>query len=89
MVFKVFEIRGGDAGHGLGDSLYEAAIYVAGSVGSLGADARREELTSADVALVERLVTEAGFDHVVPEDVTRIGSARELYHFDAVKDHQY
>ena len=29
----------GDAGHGLGDSLYEAVIYVAGSIDSLGSDA--------------------------------------------------
>jgi len=30
---------GGNAGHALGDSLYEAVIYVQGSIASLGADA--------------------------------------------------
>lgn len=72
---------GGDAGPGLGDSLYEAVIYVAGRVTDLGTDAQIEELTEADVALVGRIVAATGFDHIAPQDVTRIGSARELYHF--------
>ena len=73
---------GGDAAEGLGDSLYEAVIYVAGRVGELGTDARVEELTPADVARVRSLCIEAGFTHIDPENVTRIGSARQLYHFD-------
>ena len=40
---------GGNAGHGLGDSLYEAVIYVAGTIASLGADAVVEEMTDDDV----------------------------------------
>jgi glutamate synthase domain-containing protein 3 len=72
---------GGDAGAGLGDSLYEAVIYVAGSIASLGADARITELTDEDVASVKALVGEAGFDHISPGDVTRVSSARQLYHF--------
>jgi methylamine---glutamate N-methyltransferase subunit B len=74
-------VIGGDAGHGLGDSLYEAVIYVAGSIASLGADARVEELTDEDVAVVKALVERAGFDHISPGDVTRVASARQLYHF--------
>jgi glutamate synthase domain-containing protein 3 len=80
---------GGNAGDGLGDSLYEAVIYVGGKVKSLGSDAQVEELTEADVAEVARLIDLAGFDHIVPEDVTRIASAKELYNFDALKDHKY
>jgi glutamate synthase domain-containing protein 3 len=72
---------GGNAGHGLGDSLYEAVIYVAGSIASLGADARVEELGEEDVATVKALVARAGFDHISPADVTRVASARQLYHF--------
>lgn len=72
---------GGDAGHGLGDSLYEAVIYVAGAIASLGADARIEELTEEDEAAVKALVVAAGFDHISPGDVTRVASARQLYHF--------
>lgn len=72
---------GGDAGHSLGDSLYEAVIYVAGRVRSLGTDAQVEELTEADVAVVTELAARAGFDHIDPASVTRIASARQLYHF--------
>jgi glutamate synthase domain-containing protein 3 len=72
---------GGDAGPALGDSLYETVIYVAGAIASLGADAEVQELTDDDVAAVKRLVEVAGFDHISPGDVTRVGSARQLYHF--------
>ncbi len=72
---------GGDAGDALGDSLYEAVIYVAGTIRSLGADARVEELSDADVTAVRDLVQRTGFDHIDPEKVTRVGSARQLYHF--------
>lgn len=75
---------GGDAGDGLGDSLYEAVIYVGGRIASLGADARVEELTADDVTVVKELLAVAGFDHVDPQGVTRVASARELYHFDSV-----
>jgi methylamine---glutamate N-methyltransferase subunit B len=80
---------GGDAGHALGDSLYEAVIYVAGSIASLGSDARVEELTQSDVDEVRRLVDLSGFDHVSPEDVKRVASAKHLYHFDALKGQEY
>jgi len=79
----------GDAGPGLGDSLYEAVIYVAGKVASLGSDARIEELTEADVRTVKALAELGGFDHVHPENVTRVASARGLYNFDALKDQKY
>lgn len=72
---------GGNAGEALGDSLYETVIYVAGSVASLGADARRTELTEDDVTAVKALCAQAGFDHVSPQDVTKVTSARQLYHF--------
>jgi glutamate synthase domain-containing protein 3 len=80
---------GGDAGHALGDSLYETVIYVAGSIASLGSDARAEELTDDDVLTVKQLADLAGFDHVDPENVTRVASARQLYNFDALKDQRY
>ena len=80
---------GGDAGHALGDSLYETVIYVAGRVASLGSDARVEDLTDDDVLTVKRLADLAGFDHIDPENVTRVASARQLYNFDALKDQRY
>jgi len=80
---------GGDAGEALGDSLYEAVIYVGGSIRSLGSDARREELSDADVTIVKDLVARTGFDHVDPGNVTRVASAKQLYNFNALKDQKY
>jgi glutamate synthase domain-containing protein 3 len=72
---------GGDAGHALGDSLYEAVIYVQGDIASLGADAVVEEMTDDDILAVKQLVEDTGFDHIEPERVTKVASARQLYHF--------
>lgn len=72
---------GGSAGHGLGDSLYEAVIFVAGTIASLGSDAVREEMTDDDILTVKELVQETGFDHIDPSRVTKVVSARQLYHF--------
>jgi methylamine---glutamate N-methyltransferase subunit B len=72
---------GGDAGEALGDSLYETTIYVAGRIASLGADARRTELTEDDVIAVKRLCAKASFDHIDPQNIIKVTSARELYHF--------
>src|SRR4029453_12214860 len=38
----------GDAGDALGDSLYEAVIYIRGRIKSLGADAHEEPMTDRD-----------------------------------------
>jgi glutamate synthase domain-containing protein 3 len=80
---------GGDAGDSLGDSLYEAVIYVGGKIRSLGSDAQIEELSAADVARVRELSAAAGFGHIRAGDVTKVGSARTLYRFDALKDQRY
>jgi glutamate synthase domain-containing protein 3 len=72
---------GGNAGGGLGDSLYEAVIYVAGSIDSLGADAEITEMSDEDILAVKELVSETGFDHIDPTRVTKVTSARQLYHF--------
>ncbi|MQA85365.1 MAG: glutamate synthase [Streptosporangiales bacterium] len=80
---------GGDADHALGDSLYETVVYVGGKIASLGSDAQVEDLAEADVRLVEDLVKLSGFDHIDPENVTRVASARQLYNFDALKDQRY
>jgi methylamine---glutamate N-methyltransferase subunit B len=74
---------GGNAGEALGDSIYEATIYVAGAIHSLGADAERTELTEDDVTTVKQLCAQAGFDHISPQDVTKVTSARQFYHFTA------
>jgi glutamate synthase domain-containing protein 3 len=72
---------GGNAGEALGDSLYEATIYVAGTIESLGADATRTDLTEDDITTVKQLCAQAAFDHISPQNVTKVTSARQLYHF--------
>lgn len=72
---------GGNAGHALGDSIYEAVIYVQGTIASLGTDAVVEEMTDSDVLAVKHLVADSGFDHIEPTRVTKVASARQLYHF--------
>lgn len=72
----------GDAGANLGDSLYEAVIYVRGKIHSLGTDAQEEPMEPADHAIVEKLLTAGGFQYSSRE-FRRIGSARKLYHWHA------
>lgn len=78
----------GDAEDALGDSLYEAVIYVRGQVRSLGADARFEPMTDADRKVVAQLLALAGmsFD---PAEFKRIASAKNLYHWHADADQEY
>jgi glutamate synthase domain-containing protein 3 len=78
----------GDAGDGLGDSLYEAVIYVRGEIRSLGADARIEPMTDADLAAVRELLAAAQIDHP-PGEFKRIASARSLYHWNADANQTY
>jgi glutamate synthase domain-containing protein 3 len=72
----------GDAGDGLGDSIYEARLYVRGRVGSLGADCVKKEMRDEHLAELEELLGAAGFS-CDPSEFSRYGSARQLYHFAA------
>jgi glutamate synthase domain-containing protein 3 len=78
----------GDAGEALGDSLYEAVIYVKGQVTSLGADARFEEMTPADIEALQGLLTRAGLSHD-PRAFRKVASARTLYHWNADANQEY
>ncbi|MEM8538403.1 MAG: protein GlxC [Pseudomonadota bacterium] len=71
----------GDADDALNDSCYEAQLFVRGSVKSLGADCEEKEMRPEHIALLTRLLAEAESD-AKPEEFTRYGSARKLYHFD-------
>ncbi|MDD9715290.1 GXGXG domain-containing protein [Dinoroseobacter sp. PD6] len=71
----------GDAGEALGDSLYEARLFVRGAVKSLGADCVAKEMRPEHLTLLANLLARAGAD-ARPEEFTRYGSARKLYHFD-------
>ena len=71
----------GDAGESLGDSLYEARLYVRGSVAGLGADCVEKEMRDEHLAQLASLLAGAGFDDVDPGEFRRYGSARRLYNF--------
>ena len=70
----------GDAGEALGDSLYEAKLFIKGSVQSLGTDCVEKEMRSEHLKTLSILLREAEAD-AKPEEFRRYGSARELYHF--------
>ncbi|MSQ67795.1 MAG: hypothetical protein EXR83_06325 [Gammaproteobacteria bacterium] len=70
----------GNAGAALGDSLYEAEIYVRGTVADLGADCIEKELTAAQIVALNTLLEQAGVS-AKAADFKRFGSARQLYHF--------
>jgi glutamate synthase domain-containing protein 3 len=70
----------GNVGDDLGDSLYEADIYVRGTVASLGADCEEKEMTSECCSELEKLLLEAEVEADVSK-FRRYGSARNLYHF--------
>jgi glutamate synthase domain-containing protein 3 len=70
----------GNAGADLGDSLYEAEIFVAGKVESLGTDCEEKELDAGRLAALSNLLGRAAFD-ADPKSFRCFGSARRLYNF--------
>ena len=72
----------GDAGEALGDSLYEARLYVRGCVAGLGRRLHREgDAGRAPRAGGAGCSARAGIDDVDPAEFRRYGSARQLYNF--------
>lgn len=70
----------GDAGEALGDSIYEARLFVRGSVKSLGADCIEKEMRPEHLEILADLLTRGECD-AKPEEFKRYGSARKLYNF--------
>ncbi len=70
----------GDAGEALGDSIYEARLYVRGQVAGLGADCVEKELRDEHTSQLAGLLDAAGIE-ADPADFRRYGSARRLYNF--------
>ena len=79
----------GDAGDGLGDSLYEAQLFVRGTVKSLGADCIEKPLREEHRASLRALLDAAGVSGVDVDAFRRYGSARKLYHFHVDNAGQY
>jgi glutamate synthase domain-containing protein 3 len=71
----------GDAGPALGDSIYEARLYVRGTVESLGSDCIEKAMRDEHRAQLRGLLDTAGYEDVPVEGFRRYGSARRLYNF--------
>jgi methylamine---glutamate N-methyltransferase subunit B len=72
----------GEAGEALGDSLYEARLFVRGAVRSLGADCIEKEMRDEHRELLYAKLKAAGLaGEIDPSEFRRYGSARTLYHF--------
>ncbi len=71
----------GDAGEALGDSIYEAHLYVRGSVKSLGSDCIEKPLKDHHRTELRQLLDLAGINGIDLSAFRRYGSARKLYHF--------
>ena len=72
----------GDAGEALGDSIYEARLFVRGNVASLGADCIEKPMSAEDRSILKSVLARAELDgSVSADDFKMFGSARRLYHF--------
>lgn len=71
----------GDAGDALGDSIYEARLFVRGSVKSLGADCIEKEMRPEHIELLSGLLDRAGVTDIAASEFKRYGTARKLYNF--------
>lgn len=78
----------GDAGHDLGDSIYEAVLFIAGNVDSLGSDCIEKEMSAKHIKTLRNLLKRAEID-ADPGRFKRYGSARELYNFRLDNAEQY
>ena len=71
----------GDAGYALGDSIYEADIFLKGKVDELGADCMEKDVTEEHLTFLATLLETAEVTHD-PASFRRYGSARSLYNFE-------
>jgi len=72
----------GDAGDALGDSIYEARLYLRGKVKSLGSDCVMKDMREEHKTSLRTLLDAAGLGGAVDvSEFRRYGSARSLYNF--------
>ncbi|NJO22656.1 MAG: protein glxC [Sphingomonadales bacterium] len=72
----------GDAGDALGDSIYEAKLFVRGKVQNLGSDCVEKKMHNKHKAALAKLLEAAGLAGEVDiGEFKRYGSARRLYNF--------
>lgn len=74
----------GDVGPGLGDSMYDGAIYVGGKVANLGIDCVEEELSEADLEVLDRKLGMYGFDQP-SSGFRKFVCGKVLYNYDSLE----
>ena len=79
----------GDADDALGDSLYEACIFVRGRAKGLGADCEEQPMEAPHRELLGELLERAAVPGARVAQFRRYGSARRLYHFHLDHADQY
>ena len=76
----------GDAGVNLGDTMYDGMIFVGGKIAGLGVDAKRAELTDADVRWLSAKLALHGLE--APrgvENLSKVVSAKQLWNYDSLE----
>jgi methylamine---glutamate N-methyltransferase subunit B len=71
----------GNAGDALGDSIYEARLFIRGSVRGLGADCVEKKMEDEHLMLLSDVLDRAGISGISCREFRRYGSARKLYNF--------
>ena len=80
------QIYCGDVGPGLGDSMYDGAIYVAGKVTSLGVDCVEGEVVDVDHELLERKFSI--YDLGSPPTFRKFVCGRALWNYDNLEPNE-
>jgi len=73
----------GNAGHGLGDSMYDGALYVGGEVASLGVDCVPGDWNDADTEFVERKFNIYGLG--TPPELQKFVCGKQLHNYDSLE----
>jgi len=73
----------GNAGPGLGDSMYDGTLYVAGNVKSLGIDCVEGEWTDADTEFIDRKFRIYGLG--APPPLQKFVCGKKLYNYDSLE----
>jgi glutamate synthase domain-containing protein 3 len=73
----------GNAGHGLGDSMYDGTLYVGGTVASLGVDCVPGEWDDSDTEFLERKFAIHGLGDV--PDFQKFVCGKQLHNYDSLE----
>jgi glutamate synthase domain-containing protein 3 len=76
----------GDVGPGMGDSMYDGAIYVGGTVASMGVDCVESEMTDSYSELIDRKFRIYGFER--PRAFRKFVCRKKLWNYDTLEPNE-